>query len=37
MRDRLAAFLKDERGETIIEYVMIGFLVTMVLASLLLA
>ena len=37
MRDRIAAFFKDERGETVIEYVMIGFLVTMVLASVLLA
>ena len=37
MRDRLTAFLRDERGETIIEYVMIAFLVTMVLASLMLA
>ena len=37
MRDRLVAFLKDERGETVIEYVMICFLVTMVLVSLLLA
>ena len=37
MRDRIAAFFKDQRGETIIEYVMIGFLVTMVLAGLLLA
>lgn len=36
MQDRLVAFLKDERGETIIEYVMIGFLVTMVLAGLVL-
>ena len=37
MRNKVVAFLRDETGETIIEYVMIGFLVTMVLASLLLA
>ena len=37
MRNKVVAFLRNERGETIIEYVMIGFLVTMVLASLLLA
>ena len=36
MRSKLVAFLRSESGETVIEYVMIAFLVTMIVAGLVL-
>jgi Flp pilus assembly pilin Flp len=37
MRDKLAAYVRDESGGTIIEYVMIGLLLAVVASSILLA
>jgi Flp pilus assembly pilin Flp len=37
MRDKLAAYVRDESGGTIIEYVMIGLLLAAVASSILLA
>lgn len=34
MREKVAAFLRDDSGETIIEYVMLGFLLAAVASSL---